>query len=278
MTNVRACSKNASPKPSIGPNADGAVAAAEIPLSQEISAEITVAESLRDIQEGAYGPCRNLVRVKEVYIATRSRPYNSWYTMEPVQGCTLAKLKSHVNNIPAWLVAHILTETVEGMKWMHGAGWTHNDLHGANVMLALEESTPRVYVVDLGGFTKLTKLDEIEDCRSLVDIIRMLVEDSTMGSGGRKRDRNDDDENKRKREMLVSLNNVVKAASSQVGDRRMVHDVWQDCGALFERIRDDRQELPDDVKTVVENAIISDQYLEDLIEKGGQAVKLIPNH
>lgn len=193
--------------------------------------------------------------------------------MDLVQGEILDCFSA--TDMPAWLMAHILIEIFNGLRWLHGAGLCHGDLHEANVMLAKSESVPRVFIIDLGSCRDLDKKAERDDCHSVFAIIRNIVERSPMWDQalGRIRE-NAPDEEKNKQRLLDVLDQ--KAGDDRKGaEQCTVQAVWEACGDLAESIRSGGdQALPTDITEALGGDFTGGRMLEELAAKGGIDVEL----
>jgi serine/threonine protein kinase len=251
---------------------------AEMSLVPTINSELLAVKMIRDAQQKTTAQhYTNVPIIKEVF-HDDDGPWRSWYSTELVDGLVLSKLVSWPAmqgvSIPAWLVAHIFLEILQGLKWLAAIGLCHGDLHIRNLMLGPNDSTandqrPRVVLIDFGSATEITSQREMEDSERLLHIMKAMVRQGIRDHGDWIQ-QPDDEQTEMKNELLGAVRRAFEDGKTSLDG------IWDACAALAERIRRESGEtIPAVMKLEIEKGVREDARLEVLIEKGGEPVELV---
>ena len=137
------------------------------------------------------------------------------------------------------------------IRVFHSTGWTHNDLHGENVLIQIRSNRPpKLYILDFG---KVKKSGDIQqDMEDIVGLFQRML----MGYGNQ-----------------TSINKYAKTIFT-TKDRKELSDLINKCSFLVHEILDPIYTIGSEMKSIFQNIFVlyCVAYME-LRKRLGMAIK-----
>ncbi len=92
----------------------------------------------------------NVCRIHELFVENVGGRENFFFTMEWLDGETLAQRIARSPNLAATAILDIVTPLAAGLDAVHAAGIVHRDLKPANIFIARSDSRERIVLMDFG--------------------------------------------------------------------------------------------------------------------------------